>query len=148
MPETITVPVDPAAAVAPAQPPAPAPAAAVFSPPPLATLAYESGVDAARFGHSRWGIASCVLCGVTLVYTIVCLVGMSLATGWDTLGWAIIGFYGNWIGCGLALAVGLVGVLQRRRRRRWAVHGMWISAAIAAAPFVTLWVISVVRRGF
>jgi hypothetical protein len=114
---------------------------------PPATLAYESLVDPAPVRQSRWGVASCALCAIVLLYTVVCAIGMTRATGWDGLAWLIFGFYGNWIGCGVAAVLGLIGVLQRRRGRRLAVHGLWLSFFLAGAPIAILWLLSRLSSG-
>jgi hypothetical protein len=106
---------------------------------PLATLSYESGVNAPRLGQSRWGTASLLLTAITVVYCIVCGVGMSRARGWDGLGWLIVGLIGNWVGCGLAAISALVGVCQRRRGRRLAAHALWVSLVIGLGPITLLW---------
>jgi hypothetical protein len=102
----------------------------------LAPLGYARPYAAGRVGESGFGIASCVLCLVTLVYSVVCAVGMTQAKGWDVLGWMVVGFIGNWVGCGLGFLFGLVGVVQTRRGRRWAIHGMWLNGALVIAPLV------------
>src|SRR4051812_25312144 len=83
---------------------------------PVATLAYQSGLDLGRTGQSRWAVASWVLTIITVVFCLVCVIGMMRAKGWDALAWLVVGFYGNWVGCGLAAVCRLVGVVQRRRR--------------------------------
>ena len=118
-------------------PPSPLPTAA---PLPVSPLAYASPTDFVRAGHSRAGIASLIFCGVTLVYTVVCTVGMLNASGWDGLGWLVVGLMGNWIGAGVGAVLGLVGVCQRRRRRVLAVHGLWVSAALALVPLAIAFV--------
>ena len=109
-------------------------------PAPPATLSYESGLNAPRQGQSRWGAASFILTGVTVVYCVVCFIGMSQARGWDGLGWLIVGLIGNWVGCGLAAVAALVGVLQRRRGRRLAAHALWVSLLIGLGPLAFLWI--------
>ena len=112
-----------------------------------ATLGYESLVNPAPMRQSRWGVASCVLCGIVALYSVVCAIGMTQATGWDGLAWLVIGLYGNWIGCGLAAVLGLIGVLQRRRGRRLAVHGLWLSFFVAGTPVAILWLLSRLYSG-
>ena len=108
-------------------------------PRPPATLGYESAVNAARLGQSRWGTASFTLTGITVLYCVVCFIGMTHARGWDGLAWLIIGLIGNWVGCGLAAICGLVGVLQRRRGRRRAAHALWVSLLLGLGPIGILW---------
>ena len=128
-----------AATALPEAPPEVSPAA------PPALLAYESGVDYARVGQSRWAVASFALTGLTILFCVVCVIGMTQARGWDALGWLIVGFLGNWIGCGLAAVCGLVGVLQRRRRRRLATHALWISLVLGLGPIGVVWITAGLR---
>src|SRR3989442_14563743 len=116
------------------------PAALPLAPPaPAVTLGYESGLNRARVGQSRWAIASFVLCAVTVAYCVVCFIGMTRASRWDGLAWLVFGFLGNWVGCGLAALLALGGVLQRRRRRRLAAHALWVSLTLGVGPIAFLW---------
>ena len=116
----------------------PVPAEALFAAPP-APLAYESAVNAARLGQSRWGTASFALTGITVLYCLVCVIGMAQAKGWDALGWLVVGLIGNWVGCGLAAILALVGVLQRRRGRKRAAHALWVSLVLGLGPIGFFW---------
>ena len=98
------------------------------------TLGYASGKDYQRDGQSGFAVGSLVLCGTTVLYCVVCFVGMTRARGWDGLGWLVVGLIGNWVGCGLAAILALVGVVQRRRRRQLAVHALWISLVLGLGP--------------
>jgi hypothetical protein len=120
--------------------------AAPFSPAPLlaashaAPLSYESAINPTRLGQSRWAKASFILTAITVLYCVVCFIGMTQARGWDALGWLIVGLIGNWVGCGLAAIFGLVGVLQRRRGRRLAAHALWVSLVIGIGPIAVMWI--------
>ena len=134
----------PAPAAPPAVPPAvpTAPVAVPVATPvpaPVATLAYQSGLDRGRMGQSRWAVASWVLTSITVIYCVVCFIGMTQAKGWDGLAWLIVGLYGNWIGFGLAAACALVGVVQRRKRRRLAIHALWVSLLLGLGPIALIW---------
>jgi hypothetical protein len=109
-------------------------------PAPLAPLGYESAINPTRLGQSRWGTASFILTGITILYCVVCFVGMSQARGWDGLGWLIVGLIGNWVGGGLAAILARVGVLQRRRGRRRAAHALWVSLLVGLGPIAILWI--------
>jgi len=121
-----------------------APVAAATPPVPLPTLGYESALNPTRLGQSRWGTASLILTGITVLYCIVCFVGMTRARGWDALGWLIVGLIGDWVGSGLAAILALVGVLQRRRGRRRAAHALWVSLLVGLGPIAILWIGSMV----
>src|SRR5688500_9324818 len=98
---------------------------------PVATLPYAGLLPVERVGQSGFGVASLVVCGLTLGYTVVCAVGMSQAKDWDAMVWLFFGFAGNWAGCGLGILLGFVGIVQSRRRRRLSAHAMWLNAAVA-----------------
>jgi hypothetical protein len=125
---------------APAAPFAPAPPAPPLAASLAAPLGYESAINPTRLGQSRWGQASFILTGITVLYCVVCFIGMTQARGWDALGWLIVGLIGNWVGCGLAAICGLVGVLQRRRGRRLAAHALWVSLVIGIGPIAVMWI--------
>ena len=120
-------------------PPALPPIAATATP-----LSYASGVNYDRVGQSRFAVASFVLCAITVLYCVVCVIGMSRAKGWDGLAWAIFGLLGNWIGCGIAAILALVGVLQRSRGRRLAAHALWVSLTLGIGPIAVIWLVAVV----
>lgn len=96
-----------------------------------------------RVGQSGFGVASLVLCGVTVIYCTVCAVRMSGAREWDGLAWLAFGLIGNWIGCGLAALLALVGVVQRKRGRRLSAHALWISLVLGLGPISLIWVAAV-----
>ena len=132
---------------------APPPAAGAYGapvPPPLAPAAltyaaprgYAWSLPVERVGQSGFGIASLSLFGVTLVFTVVCAAGLSRAKEWEALAWLVVGFAGNWLGAGMGMALGFVGVLQTRRRRRLSAYAMSLNAAVAVAPFAIIWVMS------
>jgi hypothetical protein len=127
---------------APETPTAASPGLALSAPSPVGMIGYASGVGYARVGQSRWGVASFVLTGITVLYCLVCVIGMSRAKGWDSLAWLVFGFLGNWIGCGIAGVLGLVGVCQRRRGRRLAAHALWVSLALGLGPLAVFWIYS------
>ena len=124
----------PAAALAPVLPPAPTA--------PPAMLGYASGLDSVRLGQSRWGVASFVVTAFTVVFCIVCFIGMTQARGWDGLGWLVVGFLGNWVGCGIAALLALIGVVQRRRGRRLASHALWIGLVLGLGPIGICWLVA------
>ena len=104
----------------------------------VAPLAYAAPFTQVRVGESRFGYASCAAAGLTVLFSVACVVGMTQAKGWDVLGWFIVGMIGNWVGAGGGLLLGLIGVVQSRRGRRWSIHGMWIDGTIAAIPLILL----------
>jgi hypothetical protein len=109
------------------------PAIATAGPEPL-VLGYAPASLRREQRQTRWAWAAFTLAGLTAVYSVVCGIGVAQAHGWDALGWLVIGFFGNWIGAGLGLVCGLIGCLQRRRRRARAAHSLWMNAVVAAAP--------------
>ena len=80
-----------------------------------------------------------MLAGITVLYCVVCFIGLTRAKGWDGLAWLIFAFIGNWVGCGLAAILGLVGVLQRRRGRRLAAWALGVSLVLGIGPIAILW---------
>ena len=108
----------------------------------LAALGYARPYARGRVGESGFGVVSCALFGVTLIYTLVCAAGLTGATGWVVLGWLVVGLVGNWVGCGVGFLFGIVGVVQSRHGRRWAIHGMWLNGVLAVAPVVVFAVLS------
>ena len=128
--------------------PVPLPDLSQFMPdPPAGTIGYAQprghGMPPPeRVGVSGFGIASLSVCLATVAYTAFCAVKLSQSKDWETWGWILLGFFGNWVGCGMGFGLGLVGVCQTRKRRRLAAHAMGLNAAAAVLPFVVIWVIS------
>src|SRR2546423_7068040 len=118
----------------------------VARPAPPAPLGYASGVDYVRVGQSRWGVASLVFTGITIVFCVVCVIGMTHARDWEGLAWLVIGFLGDWVGGAIAALLALIGVLQRRRGRRLASHALWISLVVGFGPIAVCWLGSMVSR--
>ena len=90
---------------------------------------------------THWGTAGCVLAGITAIYTVVCVLGMFHAKGWDAIGWVIVGVYGNWIGAGVAFLLGIIGCFRKQRLRARAVMAMAASVAVAGAPFAVVYLV-------
>ena len=75
---------------------------------------------------------------VTAIYSVICAVGMFHATGWDALAWLVWGFYGNWSGAGVGFLLGLVGCVQRTRRRARAARAMCVNVLVVFTPLLAL----------
>ena len=112
------------------------------APLPPAPLGYASGLYD-RVGQSRWAVASLTLSGITVVFCVVCVIGMTHAKDWAGLGWLVVGFLGDWVGGGVAALLALIGVLQRRRGRRLAAHALWIGLVVGLGPIAVCWLASV-----
>ena len=107
-------------------------------------LDYARPLPILRTRQTRWGTAGCVIAALTAAYTIACTIGLFRATGWDQLGWLVVGFYGNWIGAGFAALFGIIGCFRGQRLRIRAVKAICAAAVVAGAPLaailVSVWV--------
>ena len=103
---------------------------------PFTTVAYAAPGQLARAGRSGFGIGSLAACLATLLVCVFCFFKMSDAHRLDGYAWLAIGFFGNWVGCAVGLALGLAGVLQGRTTRRLAVWGLVCNVLLLVVPAV------------
>lgn len=85
--------------------------------------------------NSRWAVPAYLMAALATVYALVFAVGIfHNADKWAALWWFVYGVVGSWTGVGLGLVFGFVGCLQRRRRRAWAAHSIWVNALVGVTP--------------
>ena len=105
---------------------------------PPRVLPYVPAGAAGRVGESGFGVASVIVCLVTLLCTIVWSYGLTRITGLGLLPWVFAGIPAIWVGCGSGFVLGMIGMLQQTRGQRWAKHGMWLCCLVALVPIAVL----------
>ena len=85
----------------------------------------------------QWfGWASCGLLALTLLFVLGCLIATRVAKGWAKLTYVVIGAVGSWIGCGLGLIAGFVGLALQDVHNTPAAVGILLNMLAGGGPWV------------